>query len=118
MLWATGIGWDRWALDAKANFDYNIVAAWPWVMGFVSAGFLFGIACWMPRKLAFDWRTAAALSSLPLLGVFHPFGYLNFRWWPSLGVSFGLMSWVVFFGYLLGMAIASGFGEGARRGLV
>lgn len=116
-LWATSKGMDRWSLEAKANFTgYSIVGFLPWMAGSVLAGLFFGFACWMPTRIAFRATTAISVGVIPFLGMIHVPAYLNLDWWPDAFVgSFYSTNSVIFFGCLLGIAIAAGFGDGALR---
>ena len=115
-LWATSKGMDRWSLEAKMNLTYSLGGWLPWMAGSVLAGLFFGFACWMPRRIAFRATTAIALGVIPFLGMINMPAYLNFSWWPyALVRSFDSMNSVIFFGCLLGIAIAAGFGDGALR---
>jgi hypothetical protein len=112
--WATMKARDRWLLVAKSNFNVGSVGGWlPWMAGSVLAGLIFGFALWLPRRIAFRATTAIALGVVPLLGMVSALAYLHFRWWPSN--PFVSPDSTIFFGCLFGIAVASGFGDGARR---
>lgn len=109
--WATTAGMHRWLLVAKANLDYSLVGWLPWMAGSVLAGLLFGVATWLPRRVAFRATTAIALGVIPFLGLINIPAYFHFAWWTA--PSFTTDS-LVFFGSVFGIAVASGFGDGAR----
>lgn len=113
VLWITWARMDRWLLLAKANFDYGLPGWLPTWAGTTLAGLIFGLACWLPHRLRSRPMTAIALGFLPLFGLLYPYAYFHFRAVPP--VQFLGLDSMLFFGFALGVGIASGFGDGARR---
>lgn len=112
--WATTEAMNRWLRVAQANFNVGDISGWlPWMAGSVLAGLFFGFAIWLPRRIAFRVTTAIALGVVPLLGMVSAPAYFHFQSWPSS--PFTNPDSAIFFGCLFGIAVASGFGDGARR---
>ena len=116
-LWTLSFAADRYrafGLDASANFRYDTSLWLSWAGAMVAAGFLFGLATWLPfAKLRF-------LPSRLLLAAFALLPLAQF-WWVLIqghGRSGGWLSQAYWFdgaqiqfvlAALAGVAIASGF---------
>ena len=115
-LWTLSFASDRYrvfGLDASANFRYDTSLWLTWAGAMVAAGFLFGLATWLPfAKVRFlpSRLLLAALALLPLAHFWWVFiqghgsgGWLaRGYWFDGAQIQFVLLA-------LAGVAIASGF---------
>lgn len=115
-LWTLSFAADRYrvfGLDASANFRYDTSLWLTWAGAMVAAGFLFGLATWLPFvKVRFlpSRLLLAALTLLPIAHVWWVFiqghgsgGWLARAYWFD-GAPIQFVSPA-----LAGVAIASGF---------
>ena len=116
-LWTLSFAADRnrsfW-LDAQVNLRFDTSLWLSWAGAMVAAGFLFGLATWLPfAKVRFlpSRLLLAALALLPLAHYWWLFIPVHRapRWWLARGYWFDVTQIQFVLSALAGVAIASGF---------
>ena len=129
-LWALSFAQDRYAASQRITADFRALERYSemwlsWIAATVGAGFLFGLATWLPfARVHYLWSRLllAALVLAPLAQYWWVFGFQlprhgeaggwTYRWLPQWLLDQPTQTALA---VLAGVAIASGF-RSARRG--